>query len=81
MGGRNTVRRLEEPIISYPLVQPPPSTLEEHEAKPAATCSRSDYTQLVRSRVGSEQSWKCLSAKPILSSQPLSWRVYFSVIV
>ena len=78
MGGRNTVRRLEEPIISYPLVQPSPSTLEKHEAKPAATCSRPDYTQLVRSRVGSEH-W--LPAKPILSSQPLSWRVYFPVIV
>ena len=53
-GGRNRVRRLEEPIISYSLVQPPPSTLEEHQAKPAATCSRPDYTQLVRSK----QSWK-----------------------
>ena len=40
VGGRNRVRRLEEPLISYSLVQPPPSTPEEHEAKPAATCSK-----------------------------------------
>ena len=39
---------------------------------------RPDYTQLVRSRVGSEH---CHPEKPILSSQPLSWRVYFPVIV
>lgn len=69
------VSRLEEPLISYPRVQSPPSTLGDEEAETAVTCSRPDYTQLVRSRVGSEH---CLPAKPILSSQPLPMKGLFS---
>lgn len=69
------VSRLEEPLISYPRVQSPPSTLGDEEAETAVTCSRPDYTQLVRSRVGSEH---CLPAKPILSSQPVPMKGLFS---